>query len=281
MTLTAPVPTAAKKKSIPPLTIPRLFLPNARINDQTLIGLTVGWLFFTLLFWQFVIPHASQLVPRPSEVLRAGITQWNDGVVPQLISSTLVSLTAIFFASIIGLTVSYLSVIPFFKPVAVAIGSLRVLSLTGITIVFVLATPNGYWLKVATLTFSIVVFLVNSMLQVIEDIPRSRFDYARTQGFSQWKVTREVVIRGTLASAFDSVRMNAAMAWMMLTMVEGLSRSGGGVGIVLLELARQANYAAIFAVQVMIYLVGLGQDRLISFSKHLVCPYTIPAKVVR
>lgn len=256
------------------MSISEIFRPNQKINNNSVLALTVGWLAFMVAFWWGIIPHMSALIPGPVEVLNAGAIQWQQGAIYQMITSISISLSAIFFAAVIGLGLSYLSTIPFFKAPVHLIGSMRVLSLTGITIIFVLATPNGYWLKVSVLTFAIVVFLVNSMLQVIDDIPLKNYDHARTLGMSEWKILTEVVIRGTLASAFDTLRMNAAMAWMMLTMVEGMSRSDGGIGIVLLELSRQSNYAAIFSVQLLIFLVGIGQDRLVQFAKLMACPYT-------
>jgi sulfonate transport system permease protein len=261
-----------------------LLLPNEKVNERVSLILTGGWVLFILAFWWGVLPHASALIPTPPEVAKAGLIQWNQGAVivadsngihaGQLIISIFTSLSAIFFALLLGLSLAYLSTIPLFKAPVRFIGSARVLSLTGMTFIFVLATPNGYWLKVSVLIFAIVVFFINAMLQVIEDIPQGRFDHARTLGMNHWEVLREVVIRGTLASAFDTLRMNAAMAWMMLTMVESMSRSGGGIGIVLVELARTANYAAIFSVQLMIFVVGIAQDKLVQFAKLAACPYT-------
>jgi ABC-type nitrate/sulfonate/bicarbonate transport system permease component len=252
----------------------KVLQPNAKVSQATGLVLVGGWIITTILFWFLVLPHVSVLVPTPPDVLKSAGLLWKQGVVFQLVASITVSFSAIALSLCLGLGLSYLSTIPIFYAPVHAIGSMRVLSLTGITFIFVLATPNGYWLKVATLTFSIVVFLVNSMLQVIDDIPTAKFDYARTLGLSRWQVLREVVIRGTLASAFDTIRMNAAMAWMMLTMVEANARSDGGIGITLIELARQANYAGIFAVQIMIFVVGVGQDQLIQFLKSAACPYT-------
>lgn len=266
--------------------IARAFEPNEKIGERPTIILAVGWVVFMILFWglgssSHILPR---LVPTPGEVWSGFLVEWKQGaflakgtgLLPagQLITSITTSLAAIFFASIIGLSLSYLSTISFFKAPVRFIGSMRVLSLTGISIIFVMMTPSGYWLKISVLTFSIVVFLVNSMLQVIDNIPQGDFDHARTLGMNKWMVLREVVIRGTLASAFDTLRMNAAMAWMMLTMVEGMSRSDGGIGIVLLDLARESNYAAIFAVQIVIFIVGLGQDQLVQYAKVLACPYT-------
>ena len=65
------------------------------------------------------------------------------------------------------------------------------------------------------------------------------------------------------------------MAWMMLTMVEGLSRSEGGIGVLLLNLARHQDLASVFAVQLVILAVGIAQDGLIRLMKRVVCPYAV------
>ena len=125
------------------------------------------------------------------------------------------------------------------------------------------------------LVFAIAVFFVSDMLGIIQSIPQSRYDYARTLGLNRWQVLREVVIRGTLDQAFEALRVNAAMAWMMLTMVEGLSRSEGGIGVLLLNLARHQDLASVFAVQLVILAVGIAQDGLIRLMKRVVCPYAV------
>jgi NitT/TauT family transport system permease protein len=245
--------------------------PNEHVPDRVTLTLIVGWIAFILLFW-FLAPVP--LLPRPQAVATAIGQQWQLGAAYEMVASLLLSFQAIFFATVIGLGLSYLSTIPLFRAPVDWIGKLRFLSLTGVTLIFTLMTPNGHWLRVSVLTFAIVTFLVNDMMQVIDDIPPARFDHARTLGMSKWQVLREVVIRGTLADGIEAIRMNAAMAWMMLTMVEGLSRSGGGIGVLLLNLNRHMQLDALLGVQLMIFVVGIGQDRLIKLIKDLACPYT-------
>ena len=48
------------------------------------------------------------------------------------------------------------------------------------------------------------------------------------------------------------MRQNAAMGWMMLTMVEGISRSEGGVGAMLLNQNKHFHLSAVFAIQLTI-----------------------------
>jgi NitT/TauT family transport system permease protein len=90
---------------------------------------------------------------------------------------------------------------------------------------------------------------------------------------SEWRVVWEVVVLGTFSQAFEAMRQNAAIGWLMLTMVEGLARGEGGVGVLLLNQNKYLNLSAVFAIQLAILVVGLLQDYAIGVLRHLVCPY--------
>jgi NitT/TauT family transport system permease protein len=252
------------------MSFPTILSPNASVTKKVNLTLIFGWLAAVAAFW-VVSPFPA--IPQFGRVATAFAHEWQAGSAWQLVVSLFLSFEAIAWASVIGLGLCYLSTIPVFKPFVRAIGSLRFLSLAGLTLIF-LSVSSGHTLKVSVLAFTIITFLINDMLQVIEDIPSADFDHARSTGLNRWQVLYDVVIRGTLADAFEAIRMNAAMAWMMLTVVESLSRSEGGIGVLLMSLGKAYNVPAIFAVQLMIFVVGLGQDYLIKAIKAVVCPYT-------
>ena len=104
------------------------------------------------------------------------------------------------------------------------------------------------------------VFFVTSMAAVVRRFPKEKFDHARTLRMSEWRVVWEVVILGTADQAIEVLRQNAAIGWMMLTMVEGISRSEGGVGAMLLNQNKHFRLAEVFAIQIVILMVGLLQD---------------------
>ena len=64
---------------------------------------------------------------------------------------------------------------------------------------------------------------------------------------SEWRAVWEVVVLGTADKAFDVLRQNAAIGWMMLTMVEGIARAEGGVGAMLLNQSKHFHLAEVFA----------------------------------
>ena len=111
------------------------------------------------------------------------------------------------------------------------------------------------------------------MAEVVASIPKERFDLARTLCMGEWRVVYEVVVVGQADKAFEVLRQNAAMGWMMLTMVEGISRSEGGVGAMLLNQNKHFHLSAVFAIQLTILLLGLGQDYTIGLLRNVFCPY--------
>jgi NitT/TauT family transport system permease protein len=224
-----------------------------------------------LLIW-FTSPF--KVLPRPDEVLQALRGLWMEqGLGPDLWISFKLSLEAIAWTTAIGLALSYLTVLPLFRPIAAAISRGRFLSLVGFTFIFTLMVGGGHQLKLWLLVFAMVVFFVTSMTAVIAAIPKEKFDHARTLRMSEWRVVWEVVVLGTADQAFEVLRQNAAIGWMMLTMVEGIVRLEGGIGVMLLNQNKAFHLADVFAVQLVILLVGMLQDYGIGVLRSVVCPY--------
>jgi NitT/TauT family transport system permease protein len=150
----------------------------------------------------------------------------------------------------------------------------RFLSLLGFSLLFTLAFGGGRPLQLRLLILSITVFFVTSMAAVVASVPKAAYDHARTLRMSEGRAVWEVVILGTLDQAFEALRQNAAIGWMMLTMVEGIVRSEGGVGVALLNAQKYADFAGVFAIQLLILVVGMLQDYGLGFLKRMVCPYS-------
>jgi NitT/TauT family transport system permease protein len=197
----------------------------------------------------------------------------NRGLGQELPVSFALNVKALAWSTLISLGLAYLTVIPAFRPIVTAISKGRFLSLAGFTLIFTLIWGGGSALKTSLLTFSITVFYVTSMAAVIAAIPKGEFDHARTLRFSEWRVVWEVVILGTADKVFEVLRQNAAIGWMMLTMVEGIVRSEGGVGAMLLAQQKYLRLPDIFAIQLVILIVGLAQDYAIGVARRLACPY--------
>jgi NitT/TauT family transport system permease protein len=224
-----------------------------------------------LAAWQFLAPR---IIPRPLEILQAFGPLWQQGVLIELWRSLKTNLVALVLTAIISLSLAYLTVMPFMRPVAAFVSKMRYLGLTGLTLIFTLVIGGGEPLKIAVLVFGMTVFALTSMANVVATIPGASFDHARTLRMSEWRAVWEVVVVGRRADAFEIMKQNAAIGWMMLTMVEGLVRSGGGIGSLLLTQNKFFNLSGVFAIQILIFLIGfIMVDFLFDILKRASCPY--------
>jgi len=245
--------------------------PNRAVSATVLTAYGLASFAVFLAAWHF----SSAAIPRPDEILAALHRLWQDqGLFAELETSFVLNLEAIALSTVITLGLAYLTVVPAVRPIVGAITKLRFTGMVGWAFVLTLATNTGHQLKLWMLVFGMTPFFLTSMASVVEQIPSERFDHARTLGLTEWRVVREVVIHGTLDQALEALRQNAAMGWMMLTMVEGVVRSDGGIGAMMLNENKHLALDAVFALILVVLLVGVAQDYAFGWLRRAVCPYS-------
>ena len=244
--------------------------PNQWVPGRTYTALALGWLGLVLVLW--IVGPA--WIPTPARVLEALRTLTaSQGLLGELLTSLTVFAQALLLAAILSMGLAYLTVVPALRPIVQALTKARFLSLVGLSFVFTLTVGGGHPLKVALLVFGISTFLLTSMVDVVASVPTEKLDHARTLRMGEWRVVWEVIILGRMGDALDALRQNAAIGWMMLTMVEGISRSEGGIGAMLMDQNKHFNLAAIFAVQGVFLLAGFFQDTFLAWLKNTVVPH--------
>jgi NitT/TauT family transport system permease protein len=257
----------------------QIFLPNRPVSFTTATALVLLWAAGLLFAW-LVLPYES--LPTPREVWGAfGDLWWNHGLAPELGVTLRLIFHALALTVVIAMALSYATVVPFFRPLVVAVSKLRFLGLTGLVFPFTLWTGGGYALKVALLTFGMVSFFVTSMAQVVVEIPRISYDHMRVLGASELRILYEVVVRGTLDKALDVLRQNAAIGWALITMVEGISRSEGGIGALILNQNKHFRLAEVYALLFLILAIGMLIDYGMGVLVRVVCPYALLDRVER
>ena len=254
-----------------------LFKPFALLNANVLKLLGLGQVLFLVLVWATA---SLGTVPSPLEVLNAlDKLASTEGLLFELATSAFTNMKALALSTVISLMLVYATIIPFFRPAVSLYSGLRFLGMAGLTFLATLWLGGGEPLKMAMLVFGMTVFMVTSMYAEVKNIPSEQFDHAYTLGMSDTQVLYDVVIRGTLSNMLDIVRQNAAIGWMMLSMVEGLVRSGGGIGTMLLNQNKHLHLDAVFAIQLTILAVGLLQDLALGHLRNFMCPYATLTKV--
>ena len=249
-----------------------IFKPFGKINKQTMIIMIVSQVVITLLLWHVT---SDGLIPKPGNVAVAfGKLLTTKLFLENLLVSLALTLKAMFYSIIITLFFAYTSVIPFFKTVAQFIVKCRYLTLTGLIFIFTLLTKDGSELKLSLLMFGIVPFFTTSFLSVIINIDRQEYELCKTLGYNNWQTLYEVIIVGKADQVFEILRQNFAISWLMITMVEGLSMSEGGIGSLLIKYNKYNDLTNVIALQLVIFLIGLCFDFLLGITRHWLFPHS-------
>ncbi len=243
--------------------------PNGRVSKRVHWILGLGTLIVLLGAWTF----RPTFLPSIPEVVEAFPRLIDQGLIEQLFVSLTTNLQAIFITCVLTIPLAYLTVLPAIRPLVRALSKGRFLGITGFVILFTLVFGGGHALKVALLVFGLGVFLITSLYDIVEAIPREEFDHARTLRLGNWGAVVEVVILGHLDAVIDAIRQNAAMGWVMLTMVEGLVRFEGGLGAMMLAEDKHIKLDAVFAIQSIVLLIGIIQDWSFVGIRKVLCPY--------
>ena len=249
-----------------------LFQPFKIINRNVVLSLFFIQGALAIGIW-FVTSHG--LIPGPLKVMSAmGRLATSRDLAENLVASLLLTLQGMFYSILIALVISYLYLIPFFKPLTAFIVKCRYLTLTGLIFLFTLLTSNGHELKIWLLVFGIVPFFVTSLVNIIDHIDTQEFELCKTLKMSNWRALLEIVVIGRLDQVFEVMRQNFAIAWMMITMVEGLSMSEGGLGTMLIKSNKYVDLAAVFAILLIIFALGIICDYILGLLRMWLFPYT-------
>ncbi|HWB27231.1 MAG TPA: ABC transporter permease subunit [Chitinophagaceae bacterium] len=249
-----------------------IFKPFAAVNKKTFAILVAVQAAVTLVIWQTV---SNGLIPKPGNVAAAFMRLLSAKLFwDNLLVSLGLTLKAMLYSIIITLVLAYISVIPFFKSIAQFAVKCRYLTLTGLIFIFTLLTKDGSELKLSLLVFGIVPFFVTSFLSVIVNIEAREYNLCKTLGYTNWQTLYEVIIIGKADQVFEILRQNFAISWLMITMVEGLSMSEGGIGTLLIKYNKYNDITVVVALQFVIFLTGLCFDWLLGIIRQWLFPYT-------
>lgn len=240
-----------------------------RVNGTVI---TLVWVTVLLVAWTIGTNYS---LPSLADIPGAwwGMVR-NEGLIYELGVSLRLNVEALALSTVLSVGLAYLSVTRWGRPIVLMLSKFRFFGMAGFTIVFTRIFGGGHGLKVALLVFGISTFFLTTMVDVVASATKAEFDQTRSLRMSPARAVWEVIVRGRLDQTLDALRQNAAIGWMMLTMVEGLVRFEGGLGVVMLTESKYRNLAAVFAVQLTVLAIGILQDQLLAWFKGVVCPYS-------
>jgi NitT/TauT family transport system permease protein len=111
------------------------------------------------------------------------------------------------------------------------------------------------------------------LLSYIDDISPKEYELCYSLKLNRWHTLYEVVIKGKLHLVLEVIRQNFAIAWMMITSVEAISMSEGGLGTLMIKSNKYVKIDEVFGVLLVIFLIGIFFDYFFDLMKVWLFPY--------
>ncbi len=254
--------------------IKKWFRPFEKISSPQTAMIVAVWVIGLFAFWFISTSGQKHLFPSPSQVWEGFQSLFNEGLVTHIFSSLALCFQAMLYSLIISCIIVYLSPLPFIKPLASFLSKLRYLPLTGITFYLVILANNARSMQVYVLVIFMSLYFITSLLAVLKDIPQEEIDHARSLKCTRWEVLWEVVIKGRMDYMIDVLRQNLAIIWMMLVTVESILVAAGGIGVLIKNSEKFMNHGRVFALQIVILLVGLLLDWMLNVIRKSLFKYS-------
>ncbi len=226
-------------------------------------------------------PH-HVLAAFPSILRSEDGTWWwpKEGVPKSILPNAIISiwrnlqgyLWAIFFSLLIGIPVA---LSPVMKAMfAKQIDVMRYIPLTAVFPLFVAAFEYGEPLKVNFLAFGIMVYLLPVVMQRVWETEDVYLKTAFTLGASDWQLIKSVYLPAVFGKLIDDIRVLTAISWTYIIIAESLNRDTG-LGSLLYIFARLGKMPSVYAVLLVIILIGFLQDRLFVYMNNRLFPHKV------
>lgn len=248
-----------------------LFKPNHTLASGAYATMAMVQVLLVLCIWLF---YPAQIFPSLSSVCNSFadlVTQQQ--LVVELWATMTTVFEALIISTIIALVVSYLTALPFFKPLAYISMKMRYNPMIGIIFFIALLVSSGHNVKLSILIVGTTVYFITGMVTVMNTRTEEEMNHARTLGMSEWKSFYQVVVLGKLDQMLEVVRQNFAMMWTLITVAETIYQSEGGVGLLLWKQGRYLHLEAVIAIQLVVMMIGAIQDYGFVIIRKVIFPY--------
>lgn len=216
------------------------------------------------------------LLPTPGATIASFPTLINkENVIGNTLKSIWLNLQGYYWAVLFSIPLGFLiGLFPIFRGLfSKQVDALRYLPLTAITGLFILWFGLDDGMKVAFLAFGIIVYLLPVVVQRIDEVKEVYLKTVFTLGATDWQTIRTVYIPSVMSKVIDDIRVLTAISWTYIIIAELLNRQGGGIGSMLYIKGKQGQTEQVFALLMVIILVGFIQDRLFVYLDKRLFPH--------
>lgn len=258
----------------------KFFKLRGELSDRTTMVIGFAGLAFILLLWQLITAGDNPMVkasilPNPLDVLASfKELHFEDELVRNVLYSIKLNYLGYIEAVAIAIPLGFIiGLFPFFRALlAKYVDSARFIPLTAVTGLFIAWFGIYDGMKVQFLAFGIFVYLLPIVIQRIDEVDKVYVQAAKTLGASKWQIIKNVFMPAVISKLFDDIRVIVAISWTYIIVAEMVNKTGG-VGAMIFTAARQSRNEKVFAVLILIVIIGILQDRLFNWSGKKLFPH--------
>ena len=152
------------------------------------------------------------------------------------------------------------------------VDAVRFVPLTAVTGLFIGWFGIELGMKVHFLAFGIIIYLLPVMVQRISQVEKVYLQTAYTIGANQWSTFKHVYFPSVVSKISDDARVMVAISWTYIIVAELINKEGG-VGSLIFSATKQQRVDMVFAILLIIIIIGVLQDQLFRLLDYLLFPY--------
>lgn len=156
----------------------------------------------------------------------------------------------------------------FSKPV----DAMRYLPLTALTGLFMTWFGINDFMKITFLAVGIIVYLLPVIVQRIDEVKEIYLKTVFTLGATSWQTIKSVYFPYVFSKVSDDLRVLTAISWTYIIIAE-LLNSEGGIGSMIYLKGKLGKIDQVFALLIVIIMVGFLQDRLFLYLDRVLFPH--------
>ena len=215
------------------------------------------------------------LLPPPPKVIASfkPLVQ-NDKLVANTTKSIWLNLQGYIWAVLIAIPLGFLiGLLPIFNGLfSKHVDAMRYIPLTILTGIFIIWFGIEDKMKVAFLAFGIIVYLMPVVVQRVYEVKDVYLKTVFTIGATDWQTIKSVYLPSVMSKLMDDIRVLTAISWTYIIIAELVNRNMG-IGSLAYIKARQGQIEKVFAILIVIIIIGFIQDRIFVFLDKNLFPH--------
>lgn len=258
---------------------------NGKLTNRQSLLLGLAGFMLLLLIWVLLTSgqnpvFPSYILPKPANVFNSFGSLYHDNdIVRNTCLSLGLNLAGYLEAILIAIPLGFvIGLFPLFKGLSQRqVDAIRYIPLTAVTGLFIVWFGTSTAMKVHFLAFGILIYLLPVVMVRVNEVDDVYLKTVYTLGASNWQTIKTVYIPSVLSRLTDDIRVLTAISWTYIIVAEGIGSTGGLGALIWRAGIRQGRVDKVFAMLLIIMIIGIIQDKLFIYLDKVFFPYKYQA----